>query len=132
MSKNTSANQSPYNRRFIPSQGQNPNYYTFVSKLLPPGAAEKYKTDRNPNNWNSGSIFQSNAVEFRFLCGDYIYQIMKRLHRSNDAWTRSLFAYTCFSFMMFSQAFLWKFHFFTFSAIMYSRIRDRGMEPEID
>lgn len=64
--------------------------------------------------------------------GDYLYQIGSRLHRSNDAWTRCLVGYTCFSLMMMPQALLWKIHFAFFSMATASRIRDRGAEPTID
>lgn len=63
---------------------------------------------------------------------DYLYQIGARLHRSNDAWTKCLLGWTGFSFMMFSQATIWKVHFAFFSMATAARIRDRGAEPSID
>jgi len=63
---------------------------------------------------------------------DYLYQIGTRLYRSNDGWTRTLAAYTAFSFIMFNQALIWKIHFFFFSMVTLARIRDKGAEPTID
>jgi hypothetical protein len=63
---------------------------------------------------------------------DYLYTVQSNLHRSNDGWTRCIFGWTAFSFMMFSQAFIWKLHFFAGAAAMATRIRDKGMEPTID
>ena len=64
--------------------------------------------------------------------GDYLYQICKRVHRSNDGWTRCLCAYTGFAFMMFSQALIWKIHFAFFAMVTFARIRDKGAEPTLD
>lgn len=63
---------------------------------------------------------------------DYFYQIGSRLHRSNDAWTKCLFAYSGFTFMMFSQALIWKIHFLFTAICTVTRIRDKGAEPTID
>jgi len=63
---------------------------------------------------------------------DYLYQIGSRLHRSNDAWTKFLIGWTSFSWMMFSQAPMWKFHFIFTALALGSRVRDRGMEPTVD
>ena len=63
---------------------------------------------------------------------DYLYQIGCRLHRSNDGWTRTLLGYTCFSFLMTSQALVWKVHFFCGTLALLSRVRDKGAEPTID
>ena len=63
---------------------------------------------------------------------DYIYQIGVRSYRSNDAWTRCLFGWMGFSFMMFAQAPIWKFHFISTALITATRIRDKGEEPTID
>ena len=63
---------------------------------------------------------------------DYLYQIYARLHRSNDAWTRSLVGYSTFCFLMLNQALLWKLHFAFFTCITLTRIRDRGSEPTVD
>lgn len=63
---------------------------------------------------------------------DYFYQVYKRLHRSNDSWTRALVGYSAFTYMMFNNALIWKIHFFFFSLFTFTRIRDRGMEPQID
>lgn len=63
---------------------------------------------------------------------DYLYQIYSRLHRSNDGWTRTLIAYTSFSFLMLNQALIWKIHFGFFTLATLARIRDKGAEPTID
>jgi hypothetical protein len=63
---------------------------------------------------------------------DYVYQIWSRLHRVNDGWTRTLVAYTGFSFLMFNQALIWKLHFAFFTMATMARIRDKGAEPTID
>ncbi len=71
-------------------------------------------------------------MEWRMRAADYLYQISTRLHRSNDAWTKFLVGWTSFSWMMFAQAPMWKFHFiFTLGALV-SRVRDKGMEPTVD
>ena len=64
--------------------------------------------------------------------GDYLYQIFSRLHRSNDGWTRTLAAWTGFSFLMFNQALVWKVHFAFFTLVTAARIRDKGAEPTMD
>ena len=63
---------------------------------------------------------------------DYFYQIAGRLHRSNDGWTRTLTGYTAFSFLMASQALIWKIHFVAGSMALLARIRDKGAEPTVD
>lgn len=63
---------------------------------------------------------------------DYLYQIGSRLHRSNDGWTRTLFGWTSLSFLMASQALVWKIHFITGTLVTLARIRDKGAEPTID
>ena len=51
---------------------------------------------------------------------------------SNDGWTRTLVAYTGFTFMMFNQALIWKIHLGFFTLATLARIRDKGAEPTID
>jgi len=63
---------------------------------------------------------------------DYMYQTWCRLHRSNDGWTRLLLSYTTFSFLMTSQAFIWKLHFLAGTTFLLARIRDKGAEPTVD
>ena len=63
---------------------------------------------------------------------DYLYQIANRLHRSNDGWTRVLAGYAGFSFLMASQATIWKMHFAASTMALLARIRDKGAEPTID
>lgn len=63
---------------------------------------------------------------------DYLYQIANRLHRSNDGWTRVLGCYAGFSFLMASQATIWKLHFAASTMALLARIRDKGAEPTID
>lgn len=71
-------------------------------------------------------------LEWRMRAADYFYQIGTRLHRSNDGWTRLLVSYTAFTFLMASQALIWKIHFAFFTLATLARIRDRGAEPTID
>jgi len=54
------------------------------------------------------------------------------LGRSNDSWTRCLIGYSFFSFLMASQALIWKIHFAAGTLAVLSRIRDKGREPTID
>lgn len=68
----------------------------------------------------------------RLRAADYLYQIAGRIHRSNDGWTRFLVGYTAFSFLMASQALIWKIHFGFFTLATIARIRDKGNEPTID
>lgn len=63
---------------------------------------------------------------------DYFYQIGSRLHRSNDGWTRFLVGYTGFTFLMASQALVWKIHLFTCGCALVARVRDKGAEPTVD
>jgi len=63
---------------------------------------------------------------------DYLYQIANRLHRSNDGWTRVLAGYAGFSFLMASQATIWKMHFAASTMALLARIRDKGAEPTVD
>ena len=81
---------------------------------------------------DTSNLLMLNIWEMRYLSGDYVYQIYKRLGRSNDSWTRVLASYALFSFMMFNQAFVWKLHLFASFSALYLRIRDKGMEPQID
>jgi len=71
-------------------------------------------------------------MEFKTRGADWLYQIFKRLHRSNDPWTKCLIGWTCFSWLMFHQALIWKLHFVFFGCTAYTRIRDRGSEPSVD
>jgi hypothetical protein len=54
------------------------------------------------------------------------------MHRSNDGWTRTLAGYTSFSFLMASQALIWKIHFAVGTLALAARIRDKGAEPTVD
>ena len=54
------------------------------------------------------------------------------MHRSNDGWTRTLAAYTSFSFLMASQALVWKVHCLVGALSLAARIRDKGAEPTVD
>jgi hypothetical protein len=122
-----------YNLRFRPSQGIDNNYVPFAGKWYAPGGADKTRTDRNPNNFKfSNNLFSIEADEYRNRASDYVYQIYKRLHRSNDGWTRTLIAYSSFCFMMAHQALFWKVHLFCFGLFTATRIRDRAAEPTID
>ena len=91
------------------------------------------KTERNPYNFPySNNLFKNDMMEWRMRAGDYLYQIFQRFHRSNDGWTRTLFAYTGVCFLMFNQALIWKLHLAFFTMVTLARIRDKGAEPSID
>jgi hypothetical protein len=122
-----------YNLRFRPSQGIDNNYVPFAGRFYPQGGADKTKTDRNPNNFKfSNNLFSLEAAEWKNRAYDYVYQIFRRLHRSNDGWTRTLVAYSTFCFLMAHQALFWKVHLICFGLFTATRIRDRGAEPTVD
>jgi hypothetical protein len=107
-------------------------YVHFWSNINAPGP-EPSKTERNPNKYQySNNLFRNDFWEWRMRAVDYLYQIGSRLHRVNDGWTRTLFAYTGFAFLMFNQALIWKLHFAFFTMATLARIRDKGAEPTID
>lgn len=119
--------------RFKPSQGLDSVYFHNSAQVHGSQGFEPHQTDRNPNNFQfSNNIFRNDYFEWRMRAADYLYQISARLHRSNDGWTRTLAAWSGFSFMMFSQAPLWKIHFAASSLMLAARIRDKGAEPTID
>ena len=94
---------------------------------------QQTKTERDPTKYKYvTNMINTDYWEWRMRAGDYLYQISSRLHRSNDMWTKTLMAYTGFSFMMLSHAPLWKIHFFAAACMTASRIRDRGAEPTVD
>jgi hypothetical protein len=122
-----------YNLRFTPSQGNDNNYVPFTGKFHGPSGTEQTKTNRNPKDFEfNNNLFSLDAKEWGGRSYDYVYQVFKRLHRSNDAWTRTLVSYTAFCFLMAHQALFWKVHLFCFSLFTATRIRDRGAEPTID
>ena len=108
----------------------------YVHNHAPIHAAEgtaPAQTNRDPTKFKySDNAWKTDYWEWRMRGGDYLYQIMTRLHRSNDGWTRCLVAWTGFSFMMFNQAFIWKAHLFFFTLTTAARIRDKGAEPTMD
>ena len=63
---------------------------------------------------------------------DWFYQIMSRLHRSNDWYTRLLILNVIATWNLFSTCLLFKLQFLVGFAVLYSRIRDKGCEPTID
>lgn len=127
------ARPSFYNLRFSPSQGIDNMYVQYNSPLQTPNGAEPHKTQRDPNAFNfSNNIFRNDYMEWRMRAADYLYQISSRMHRSNDGWTRTLVAWSAFSWMMFAQAPIWKIHFLASTMILAARIRDKGAEPTID
>jgi hypothetical protein len=122
-----------YNLRFRPSQGIDNQYVHSTAAFQPADGHTPHKTKRDPSQhlW-SHNIFHSDFQEWRMRGADYLYQIYSRLHRSNDAWTRMMLAWTACSFLMFNQALVWKVHFAFFTLITATRIRDKGAEPTID
>lgn len=125
------ANPGWYNKRFTPSQGNDGNYFDFQSPFRT--APEGKQTQRDPSKFEySNNIFKNDYWEWRMRAADYFYQIGCRLHRSNDAWTRSMIGYTMFAFLMTSQALIWKIHFLFGCVVTWTRIRDKGAEPTVD
>ena len=59
-------------------------------------------------------------------------QIYCRLHRLNNGWTRTLFSYTTFEFLITSQAPILKIHFAFFFIATITRIRDKGDKPTVN
>ena len=128
-----SYNPSFYNQRFTTSQGIDHNYVHNVAPFHAAEGCAPSKTNRDPSKFKfSDNLWKNDYWEWRMRVGDYIYQIFNRLHRSNDGWTRTLIGWTGFSFLMFNQAFIWKFHLFFFSLTTLARIRDKGAEPTMD
>lgn len=122
-----------YNLRFTPSQGLDHLYFQNTANIHGPHGADPTKTDRNPENFQySHNLFRNDYFEWRMRAADYLYQISSRLHRSNDAWSRCLAAWSGFTFMMFAQAPIWKIHFAASTMMLAARIRDKGAEPTID
>jgi hypothetical protein len=122
-----------YNKRFEPSQGKDGNFFDFTAQVRGAHGFEPKQTERDPTKFAySNNIMKNDYWEWRMRGADYLYQIGNRLHRSNDGWSRSLFGYTAFSFLMASQALVWKIHFVFGTLALLSRIRDKGMEPTID
>lgn len=125
-------NASYYNRRFKPAHGTDPNYFSFVSKLLPAGAAERTRTERDPAAYGTESPLRLAAWEARYLLGDFVHQLRRRAGRSNDLWTRALGGYALFAWLMAGQALLWKVHFLAAAGFLYTRVRDKAMPPQVD
>jgi len=126
------ANPQHYNMRHKPSQGKDGVYFHSWAHIHGPNDEAK-QSNRDPTAFKySNNLFRNDYMEWRMRGADYIYQIGSRLHRSNDAWTKCLLAWTGFSFMMFSQALIWKIHFAFFGLATAARIRDKGNEPSMD
>jgi len=126
------ANPSYYNLRHKPSSGNDHTYYHTYATFHSANDEPK-QTNRDPTKFKwSNNIFRNDYLEYRFRCADYLYQIGSRLHRSNDMWTRALVGWWGVSFMMFSQALIWKIHLLSATIATYTRIRDKGMEPHMD
>jgi hypothetical protein len=121
-----------YNLRFRPSHGRD-NIYVGQHSNVVGTMAEPSQTNRDPTSHPfSNNMFRNDYWEWRMRAGDYLYQIGHRLHRSNDGWSRTLAAWSAFSFMMAGQALIWKIHFGFFTMCLLTRIRDKGAEPTID
>merc|ERR1712100_36186 len=127
------ANPNFYNMRFSPSQSIDNMYFEYKGHIQTPNGSDATKTEYDPTKFPfSNNIFRNDYMEWRLRGADYLYQVSERLHRSNDGWTRALLGWTGFSWLMFSQALIWKIHFFSFAMITAARIRDKGAEPHID
>ena len=126
------ANPQWYNLRHKPSQGNDHLYYHSWA-VNHANQDEPKQTNRDPKKFEySNAIFRNDYLEWRLRASDYIFQIGSRMHRSNDAWTRMLAGWVGLSFMMFSQAPIWKLHLLASSITLYTRIRDKGAEPTLD
>lgn len=122
-----------YNLRFRPSQGNDGNYVHNQANFTGPEGYAPHQTNRDPTAFKfTNNLFSLDYWEWRTRAGDYLYNVTKRLHRSNDGWTRTLVGYTTFCFLMANQALFWKLHLFFFSLFTATRIRDRGVEPTLD
>lgn len=122
-----------YNKRFERSQSIDGNYVDFQATIRGAHGFEPRQTERDPSKFAfSNNIFKNDYWEWRMRAGDYLYQIAGRMHRSNDGWTRTLAAYSTFSFLMASQALIWKIHFAAGTMALLARIRDKGAEPTVD
>jgi len=122
-----------YNKRFTPSQGNDGNFFEFNATIKGADGFEPRQTPRDPTKFSySDNIFKNDYWEWRLRAADYLYQIGSRLHRSNDGWTRTLVGWTSFSFLMASQALVWKIHFLFGTMTLLARIRDKGAEPTVD
>lgn len=131
--KRQNANPGYYNIRFQPSSSVDNNYFENNGTIRGAHGFEPHKTNRDPTKFTySNNLFANDYWEWKMRSSDYFYQIFSRLHRSNDGWTRTLAAYTSFSFLMASQALVWKVHFFVGSLSLAARIRDKGAEPTVD
>lgn len=133
MSGRLTGNPGFYNKRFEPSQGNDGNFFEFQTTFKGADGFEPKQTNYDPTKFSySNDIFKGDYWEWRMRAADYLYQIGCRLHRSNDGWTRTLVGYTAFSFLMASQALVWKIHFVLGCLTTAARIRDKGAEPTVD
>ncbi len=95
-------NPSHYNLRFKPSQGSGYVFWHQNNTIHGP-EHDSAQSNRDPTKFKySNNIFRNDYMEWRMRAADYLYQISTRLHRSNDAWTKFLVAWTSFSWMMFA------------------------------
>jgi len=118
--------------RQSPSQGSD-GVYVHKANNIQGNAAEPTQTNYDPTKFDySNNIFRNDYFEWRMRASDYLYQVGQNLGRSNDGWTRCLLGYSAFTFMMASQALIWKIHFAATSLALATRIRDKGNEPTID
>ena len=108
------------------------NYVHYYGFFYGHEGPEATRTSRKPDHKFTNNLFRLEYWEWRIRATDYMYQIYRRLHRSNDGWTRCLIGYTAFSFLMFNQALFWKIQFGFFALFTASRIRDKGAEPTLD
>ena len=133
MSGRKHGNPSWYNQRFLPSQGNDGNFFEINTQFRHADGFEPKQTMRDPSKFKySDNFMKSDYWEWRMRGADYFYQIGTRLHRSNDAWTRVMIAWTSFAFLMTPHAFIWKFHVVAGSMVIAARIRDKGAEPTVD
>jgi len=121
-----------YNQRFKPSHGRDNVYYAHQSNINP-NLNEPNQTQRDPTKFEySHNLFRNDYWEWRMRAADYLYTVGSNLHRSNDGWSRTLAAYSGFTFMMCSQALIWKIHCAVSTLALLTRIRDKGVEPTVD
>ena len=78
------------------------NYVHYYGFFYGHEGPEATRTSRKPDHKFTNNLFRLEYWEWRIRATDYMYQIYRRLHRSNDGWTRCLIGYTAFSFLMFN------------------------------
>ena len=130
----THATQGHYNTRFKPSNVHSEAHdYSYDALYYPPEGAEKTRTDRNPNNFKfTPNFFKEWKHEWADFVPNYLYQISKRIHRSNDVYSYCLASCVLLSGYLFPISWVWRVSFFATFLGLITRIRDKAFEPRVD